>query len=97
VLALEGGERLRSREVADLRPVTRAKSAGSTPNSVEDVAQAAHVLFPLEELRPGDPRIALSNAEGRGKGWRAALDRGVELLRRVDANAAAIVVAATGA
>ena len=53
----------------------------------KDVAQAARFVLALEELRPGDVKEAVSAARARGKTWRAALDRGIELLRRVDANA----------
>jgi hypothetical protein len=77
--------------------VAQDRAAAFQAKSRKDVAQAAQVLFALEELRPGDLRIALSDAEGRGKGWRAALQRGVELLRRVDARAVSILVAARSA
>lgn len=71
--------------VAQDRPVAfQAKSR-------KDVAQAAHVLLALEELRPGDIALAASNAVGRGKGWRKALQRGIAMLERVDAQAAALL------
>lgn len=74
--------------------VAQNRVAAFQAKSRKDVAQAAQVLLALEEVRPGDLRIALSDAEGRGKGWRAALQRGVELLRRVDAKAASILASA---
>ena len=77
--------------------VAQDRAAAFQAKSRKDVAQAAQVLLALEELRPGDLRMALSDAEGRGKGWRAALQRSVELLRRVDAKALSILVAARGA
>lgn len=69
--------------------VAQDRAAGFQAKSRKDVVQAAQMLLALEELRPGDIRIAVADARGRGKAWRAALKRGVALLRRVDAKAAA--------
>jgi hypothetical protein len=76
--------------------VAQDRVAAFQAKARKDVAQAAQVLLALEELRPGDMRVALSDADGRGKGWRAALQRGVELLQRVDAKAVSILIASRG-
>ena len=55
--------------------------------SRKDVVQAASVIEALEELRPGDVRAAATAARAKGKGWKAALERGATLLRGVDARA----------
>jgi hypothetical protein len=56
--------------------------------SRKDVTQAASVILALEDLRPGDVRVAVAAARARGKKWRTAMDRGAMLLRRVDELAA---------
>ena len=76
--------------------VAQDRAAAFQAKSRKDVAQAAHVLLALEELRPGDVRRAVSDAERRGRGWIAAINRGVELLRRADPNAASVVATARG-
>jgi hypothetical protein len=48
----------------------------------KDVAQAVQLVEALEELRPGDLRLAWRSARARGKGWAKALDRAVTLVRR---------------
>jgi hypothetical protein len=68
--------------VAQDRPVAMQTKAR------KDVRQAASTIEALDELRPGDLRIAVTAARERGKAWRAALERGATLLRRVDERAA---------
>jgi len=68
----------------DRPPAFQAKSR-------KDVAQAATLVLALEELRPGDVGLAAANAIGRGKGWSAALRRGIAMLERADAEAASIL------
>jgi hypothetical protein len=48
----------------------------------KDVAQAMQLIEALEELRPGDLRVAWRSARARGKEWARALDRGVARVRR---------------
>lgn len=48
----------------------------------KDVAQAVQLIAALEELRPGEVRIAWRAARARGKGWATALERGAALLER---------------
>ena len=48
----------------------------------KDIAQAVQLIEALEELRPGDLRLAWRSARARGKGWAHALDRGVKLVRQ---------------
>jgi len=50
--------------------------------AIKDVAQAAHVLAALEELRPGDVAAAWRDAASRGAQWARALGRGRTLLER---------------
>ena len=71
--------------------VAQDRPAAMQVKARKDVAQAASLVLALEELRPGDVRAAVSAAKQRGKRWRAALERGVTLLRQVDAKAAAAV------
>ena len=52
-------------------------------------ADAAALIEALEDWRPGDLTAAASAARARGKGWRAAFERGLVLLRKADATAAA--------
>jgi len=51
----------------------------------KDVAQAAHLIEALTELRPGDLALAKKARVAKGKRWRAALARGSELLAKHDA------------
>jgi hypothetical protein len=69
--------------------VAQDRPAAFQAKARKDVAQAARVVEALEELRPGDVAAALADARRRGKGWRAALTRGIALLQKVDAAAAA--------
>ena len=71
--------------------VAQSRAPAFQSKSRKDVAQAAQVLLALEELRPGEASQAASNAAARGKGWRSALRRGLAMLERVDAAAAATV------
>ena len=48
----------------------------------KDVAQAVQLLEALEELRPGDVRMAWRATRARGKGWATALERGAALVGR---------------
>jgi hypothetical protein len=48
----------------------------------KDVAQAVQLIEAIEELRPGDLRLAWRSARARGKGWVRALDRGVGLVKK---------------
>jgi hypothetical protein len=68
--------------------VAQDRPAAFQAKARKDVAQAAYLVEALESQRPGDLELARKDARARGKRWRAALDRGVELLRRVDADAA---------
>lgn len=51
--------------------------------ATKDVAQAAHVMDALEELRPGDVALAWRDASARGQRWRRALSKGRTLLARL--------------
>jgi len=52
----------------------------------KDVMQAVQLIEALEELRPGEVRLAWRATRARGKGWTSALDRGAVLVdRRVPA------------
>lgn len=62
----------------DRRPAFQAKAK-------KDVAQAAHLIDALADLRPSDLEAATAAVQQRGKRWRAALTRGLELLARHDA------------
>lgn len=77
--------------------VAQDRPAAFQAKARKDVVQAAHVVLALDELRPGDVAAALSKAKGRGRGWQAALGRGVAMLRRVEPKAAAVLTAAARA
>lgn len=49
----------------------------------KDVAQARALIHALSELRPYELRVALAEAEQRGKAWKTAIDRALELRFRV--------------
>ncbi len=76
--------------------VAQDRAAAFQAKSRKDVAQAAHVVVALEELRPGDLAAAVSKARAHGKGWTAALRRGLAMLQRVHPEAAALLAAAGG-
>lgn len=71
--------------------VAQDRPAAFQVKARKDVVQAAQVIGALAELRPGDVERVAREVERRGKGWRAALARGAELLEREDADAAALV------
>lgn len=48
----------------------------------KDVAQAVQLIEALDELRPGDLRIAWRSARARGRGWATALERGLRLVAK---------------
>lgn len=48
----------------------------------KDVVQAVQLIEALEELRPGEMRIAWRATRARGKGWATALERGAALVER---------------
>lgn len=62
--------------VAQDRPATFQAKAK------KDVVQAAHLIDALAELRPGDLALARKAVAAKGKRWRAALARGLELLAK---------------
>lgn len=50
--------------------------------SDKDVVQAVQLIEALEELRPGEVRIAWRATRARGKAWATALERGAALVER---------------
>jgi hypothetical protein len=68
--------------------VAQDRPAAFQAKARKDVLQAARVVEALAELRPGDVREAIESTKGRGKRWRTALDDGLRLLEKVDAQAA---------
>jgi len=48
----------------------------------KDLAQAAHLIEALDELRPGELRRAWRNASARGPSWERSLRASVPLLAR---------------
>ncbi len=62
--------------------VAQDRSAAFQTKSVKDVAQSAHVIDALDELRPGDLAAAWKEASSRGEGWKRALANGRKLLDR---------------
>ncbi len=69
--------------------VAQDRPAAFQAKARKDVAQAARLIEALQELRPGDVETAMVQAQRRGKAWRAALERGVVLLKKTDAAVAA--------
>lgn len=62
--------------------VAQDRPSAFQTKSDKDVAQAVQLLDALEELRPGDVRVAWRLARGRGKAWATALGRGAALVER---------------
>ena len=65
--------------------VAQDRPAAFQAKAKKDVAQAAQLVDALAELRPGDVEAAAAAIQQRGKRWRTALGRGLELLAKHDA------------
>lgn len=71
--------------------VAQDRPAAFQAKAKKDVAQAAHLIHALADLRPADLEEATRAAKERGKRWRAALGRGLALLAKHDARARRLV------
>ena len=71
--------------------VAKRRAAAFHTKREKDLTQAAHLIEALEELRPGELRLAWKRARARGPSWARTLREGAALLEPRHPDAHAIV------
>jgi hypothetical protein len=71
--------------------VAKRRAAAFHTKREKDLAQAAHLIEALEELRAGELRVTWRQTQARGAGWARALREGAALLKARHAEAFAAI------